>query len=167
MKKNLLNKNAKVEEILSKLEASKSLVVFDYKGLDVATLESLRNILRLKGSELKVYKNTLAKIGLSKLVKTDGFDKSLMGQSIFMFNYDDAFVPIKELKKFLTGKEIKLDVIKAGVLEKKFINNKEVLELANIPGFEGLVSMFLSCLQAPLRNLAYSLDQVAKSKELN
>ena len=42
---------------------------------------------------------------------------------------------------------------------------QQVEELAAIPGREGLLSMLLSVLQAPVRNFAYVVKAVAESKE--
>ncbi|MBT8867297.1 50S ribosomal protein L10, partial [Lactobacillus delbrueckii subsp. bulgaricus] len=61
----------------------------------------------------------------------------------------------------------KFDVveIKGGALEGQVATKEQVEELAAIPGREGLLSMLLSVLQAPVRNFAYVVKAVAESKE--
>ena len=47
-----------VDEIKNKFENSKSVVVFDPRGLKVSEVTELRRALRDSGSDYKVYKNT-------------------------------------------------------------------------------------------------------------
>ena len=54
--------------------------------------------------------------------------------------------------------------IKGGIIEGKVSDADTVKAVSQLPGKEGLVSMLLSVLQAPMRNLAYSLSQVAEKK---
>ena len=49
-------------------------------------------------------------------------------------------------------------------IENKVCDADYVKTIAALPSKEGLVSMLLSVLQAPMRNLAYSLSQVAEKK---
>ena len=50
-----------VAEIADKLKASKSTVVVDYRGLNVAEVTELRKQLREAGIEFKVYKNSMTR----------------------------------------------------------------------------------------------------------
>jgi large subunit ribosomal protein L10 len=56
-----------VDEIAEKLQASNSIVVVDYRGLNVAEVTELRKQLREAGIEFKVYKNTLTRRAVEKL----------------------------------------------------------------------------------------------------
>ena len=66
------------EEIKSKIQAAKSVVLVDYKGLTVAQDTELRTNFRKAGVEYKVYKNRLAKIAFNELGYTC-FDAALEG----------------------------------------------------------------------------------------
>ncbi len=55
--------------------------------------------------------------------------------------------------------------IKTGFVDGEIISVDEIKELATLPDHDGMISMFLSVLQAPVRNLAYALSQVAEKKE--
>ena len=55
--------------------------------------------------------------------------------------------------------------IKGGMLEGKVASQEEIKKLAAIPGREGLLSMLVSVLQAPVRNFAYAVKAVADSKD--
>ena len=49
-----------VDEITSKLDNSKSVLVVEYQGTNVSDMSELRGKLREANGELKIYKNTLA-----------------------------------------------------------------------------------------------------------
>jgi large subunit ribosomal protein L10 len=55
-------KVATVEEIASKLRAAPAVFVSEYRGMTVSGLATVRGALRGSGAELKVYKNTLARL---------------------------------------------------------------------------------------------------------
>lgn len=151
-----------VQQITQKLRDSKSAIVTDYRGLTVAEVTELRKKLREAGVEFKVLKNTLtrratAEVGLTEL------DPHLTGPTAIAFSYDDVVAPAKILNDF--AKDHKALEIKAGVLEGRVVGLDEVKELATLPSREGLISMLLSVLQAPMRNFAYAVKQVAEQKE--
>ena len=50
-----------VTEIADKLKSSKSTVVVDYRGLNVAEVTELRKQLRDAGIDFKVYKNSMTR----------------------------------------------------------------------------------------------------------
>ncbi|MBM9832555.1 50S ribosomal protein L10, partial [Enterococcus faecalis] len=55
--------------------------------------------------------------------------------------------------------------IKGGAIEGKVASVEDVKALATLPSREGLLSMLLSVLQAPVRNVALAVKAVADSKE--
>jgi large subunit ribosomal protein L10 len=55
--------------------------------------------------------------------------------------------------------------IKGGVIEGKPALIEEINALATLPSREGLLSMLLSVLQAPVRNVAYALNAVTDLKD--
>ena len=59
--KNLNAKKDIVKEISEKIKNSESVLVFSYQGMTVADMAKLRNELKKSDSEIKIYKNTLAK----------------------------------------------------------------------------------------------------------
>ena len=151
-----------VEEIANKLKSSQTTVLVDYRGLDVAEVTELRKQLREEGVEYKVYKNTLARraaeeCGLSEL------NDVLVGPTAIAFSENDAVAPARILKNF--AKEHEALELKGGVIEGKLATLEEIQELADLPNYEGMVSLLLSVLQAPIRNFAYAAKAVADQKE--
>lgn len=157
------------EGLSDKLGRAKSLVVTDYRGLNMVQLSELRNKLRKTDSEYTITKNTL----LKRALQEKGFavdEASLEGPSATLFAYGDEVAPIKELVAY--AKTAALPKVKAGYLGKDFLNSARVDALAKLPSRQMLlgqtvgvlqapVSAFVNVLQANIRNLVYVLNQVA------
>ena len=67
MSANFEAKKQVVEDIKAKIQASKSIVLIDYKGLTVAEDTEFRSDMRKTNTEYKVLKNTLLKIAFNEL----------------------------------------------------------------------------------------------------
>ena len=89
--------------------------------------------------------------------------RSLQGPTAVAFHEDDAVAAAKVLNNF--AKDHDSLEIKGGVVEGQVATLEQIKELANLPNYEGLVSMFLSVLQAPIRNFAYATKAIADQKE--
>lgn len=156
------SKKQLVQEIADKFRASQSTVLVDYRGLDVAEVTELRKQLRDAGIEFKVYKNTMSRRA-AEAVELEGLNESLVGPTAIAFSNDDVVAPAKIINNF--AKEHDALEIKGGVIEGKIATLEQIKELADLPNYEGMVSMLLSVLQAPIRNFAYAAKAVAEQKE--
>lgn len=155
-------KQALVGEIADKLKNSPSTVIVDYRGLSVAQVTELRKQLREAGVEFKVYKNTMTRRAAEQ-AGIEGLEEFLTGPNAIAFGLEDVVAPAKILNEF--AKKNDALEIKAGVLEGNFVSVEEVKALAELPSREGLLSMVLSVLQAPIRNFALATKAVAEQKE--
>ncbi|XYY59893.1 50S ribosomal protein L10 [Bacillus velezensis] len=155
-------KKVVVEEIASKLKESKSTIIVDYRGLNVSEVTELRKQLREANVEFKVYKNTMTRRAVEQ-AELDGLNDVLTGPNAIAFSTEDVIAPAKVLNEFAKNHEA-LE-IKAGVIEGKVSSVEEVKALAELPSRDGLLSMLLSVLQAPVRNLALAAKAVADQKE--
>lgn len=151
-----------VNEIADKLKASVSTVVVDYRGLSVAQVTELRKQLRDAGVEFKVYKNSMVRRAADAAELGD-LNEVLTGPNAIAFSTEDVIAPAKILNNF--AKENEALEIKAGVIEGNVATVEEITALATLPSREGLLSMLLSVLQAPVRNLALATKAVADQKE--
>lgn len=151
-----------VADIATKLRESKGTVLVDYRGLNVAQVTELRKQLREAGVEFKVYKNTLARRATQETELTE-LDEYLVGPTAIAFSADDAIAPAKIIADF-AKKNDQLEM-KAGVIEGKLAIVDELKAIAELPSREGLLSMLLSVLQAPIRNFALATKAVADQKE--
>lgn len=55
--------------------------------------------------------------------------------------------------------------IKGGIVEGNVATLEQIKELSELPSHDGLLSMLLSVLQAPVRNFAYATKAIAEQKE--
>lgn len=155
-------KQQEVDAIAAKLRESVSTVVADYRGLNVAQVTELRKKLREAGIEFQVLKNSLVSRAAAS-VELSELDAILSGPTAVAFSKEDAVAPAKILNDFAKKNEaLKL---KGGVVEGRFIDVAQVKALAELPSREGLLSMLLSVLQAPMRNFALAVKAVAEKNE--
>ena len=162
MSKVLEAKQALVEEITGKLQSAVSVVVVDYRGLNVSQVTELRKQLREAGIDFKVYKNSMSRRA-AEAAGLEGLNEHLVGPNAIAFSNEDVVAPAKILNDF-AKKNDKLE-IKAGVIEGNVASVEDVKALADLPSREGLLSMLLSVLQAPMRNFALATKAVAEQKE--
>lgn len=158
----LEGKQQLVNEIVQKLRDSKTTIVTDYRGLNVAEVTELRKTLRDAGIEYKVLKNTMVRRATAETELTE-LDEFLAGPTAIAFGYDDVVAPAKIIADF--AKKHDALEIKVGVLEGNVVSVDEVKALAALPSREGLLSMLLSVLQAPMRNMALAVKAVADKNE--
>ncbi|MFD1428234.1 50S ribosomal protein L10 [Kroppenstedtia sanguinis] len=152
------NKKQIVAEIADKLTQSKSTILTDYRGLGVSQMTELRKQLREAGVEYQVLKNTMTRRATAQTNLTE-LDDKLVGPTAIAFSNEDVVAPAKILHKF--AKENKELEIKGGVVEGQVVSLEQITELAELPSREGLLSMLLSVLQAPMRNFALAVQAVA------
>lgn len=162
MSKVLEAKQAVVEEISGKLQSAVSVVVVDYRGLNVSQVTELRKQLREAGIDFKVYKNSMSRRA-AETAGLEGLNEHLVGPNAIAFSTEDVVAPAKILNDF-AKKNDKLE-IKAGVIEGNIASVEDIKALAELPSREGLLSMLLSVLQAPMRNFALATKAVAEQKE--
>jgi large subunit ribosomal protein L10 len=162
MSKVLEAKQAVVGEITDKLKLAASVVVVDYRGLTVGQVTELRKQLRDAGIDFKVYKNSMSRRA-AEAAGLEGLNEHLTGPNAIAFSNEDVVAPAKILNDFAKKNE-KLE-IKAGVIEGVVASETDIKALAELPSRDGLLSMLLSVLQAPMRNFALATKAVAEQKE--
>ncbi|SEO76769.1 LSU ribosomal protein L10P [Amphibacillus marinus] len=162
MSKVIEKKQQVVSEIASKFQDSQSTILVDYRGLDVAEVTELRKQLREAGVEFKVYKNTLSRRAAEQAELSE-LNEVLVGPTAIAFSNEDVIAPAKVLNNFAKNHEA-LE-IKGGVIQGNVATLDQIKELADLPNYEGLLSMLLSVLQAPVRNFAYATKAIAEQKE--
>ena len=151
-----------IDEIKDKVNNSNSIVLFDYHGITDSEIKELRIKLREAGADYKVYKNTLTKRALDEL--NINMDDYLSGPSAISFGTDELSI-VKVINDF--AKEHEALELKAGIVEGKVVDADTIVELSKLPNREGMISMLLGCLQAPVRDFACVIKAVADQKEEN
>lgn len=155
-------KQEAVDVVTAKLRGSVTTVVADYRGLNVAQITELRKQLREAGIEFSVLKNSLLRRATAATELTE-LDAILTGPTVVAFGGEDVVAPAKILNDFAKKNEaLKL---KGAVVEGKVIGVDQIKALAELPSRDGLLSMLLSVLQAPVRNFALAVKAVADKEE--
>lgn len=144
-----------VSSLAEQLKTAVSGVLVDYCGLTVEQDTQLRNKLREAGVEYKVIKNTLTRFA-AKEVGFDELDSVLNGPTSLAISMTDEVTPAKVLAEFAKTNE-QLE-IKAGFLDGKVLSIDEVKKLAATPNRETLIAKLLGSLNAPISNLARTLQ---------
>lgn len=154
-------KAVQIEEIKSKIQNCKAMVVVDYKGISVADDTALRANFRKENVEYRVLKNRLVQIALNQLGIT-GFDGHLEGPTAVAFANGDALAAAKVVAN--AKKTVNALEIKCGLMDGAYIDATTVEKLATIPSKEVLLAQLLGLLQSPISGLARALQQVAEKK---
>lgn len=169
---NIKEKELFVQQVAEKMETAKSMVIADYRGLNVEQVTELRKKLREAGVEYRVIKNTMTRLA-ARQVGIDGLDEILVGPNAIAFSMEDAVSAAKTLVDFAKD-HVDLQ-IKAGILDKDLISSEKVEELAQIPprdvllsmvlrGFQGPISGLVNVLQGNIRNLVQVLSAIQEQK---
>ena len=148
-------KAATVAEITTRLKASSTAVLADYRGMTVGQMRDLRSKLRDGNIEMMVVKNTLAR----RAAKAAGYEPlsaELVGPIAMLVAADAGSAPARILNDYIRAN--RKMVIKGGLLEGQVVKADTVTELADLPSREVLLSRLLGAMQAPLGNLASVLQ---------
>ncbi|MDQ0091806.1 large subunit ribosomal protein L10 [Paenibacillus anaericanus] len=157
-------KQEAVDVVTEKLRNSVTTVVADYRGLNVTQVTELRKQLREAGVEFQVLKNSLVRRATAAAELSE-LDEVLVGPTAVAFSTEDAVIPAKIINDF--AKKNDALKIKGGVVEGKVVGVDQIKALADLPSRDGLLSMLLSVLQAPVRNFALAVKAVAEKEEGN
>jgi len=158
---NLNDKKAVVAEVSAKVAAAQTIVVAEYRGIQVGHLTQLRAKARDQGVYLRVLKNTLARRAVEG-TPFSGLASEMTGPLIYSIS-EDAVAAAKVVNDFAKGND-KL-VIKAGNYAGKSLDKAGIAALANIPSREVLLSQLMGMMQAPVAGFARGLAALAKQKE--
>ena len=161
MSKNLEIKKGVVADIKEKFEKAQSVVLVDYRGLNVAEVTDLRNQLRKAGVEYAVLKNTMINLAV-KDMNLDDMKPHLEGPTAVAFGYEDAVAPAKILADF--AKKNKNVTIKCGVVDGAYIDEKGVQALANTPSREVLIAKIMGSMMSSVSKFVYALEAIRKQK---
>ena len=158
----LKQKQVVIEEIKERVEAAKTIVLFDYRGITDSEAKELRCKLRESNSDYKVYKNTLMARAFNDL----GIDLNdeLNGPSAFAYG-EDQIAPIKTLSEF--AKNHPALVLKVGIVDGEKADAAKLAEYATIPSREGLLTMLAGGMIGIARDLSICLDLYSQQKEEN
>lgn len=171
-------KRAVVAELKDHLTNAKGAVFTSYNKLTVAMDTELRREFRAAGVNYHVVKNTMTSLA-AKEAGLDELTAHLAGTTALAFSKEDAVAPAKVICDFIKKNKLEdtgILTVKAGLVEGKVIDDKEVKALANLPSREQLIAKLLGSMNAPIantvgvlsaviRNAVYVIDAIREKKE--
>jgi len=149
-------KAAVVAEVSAEVAKAQSIVVAEYRGLEVGAITVLRKQAREQGVYLRVLKNTLAR----RAVTGTPFEKlsdQLVGPLIYGVS-SDPVAAAKVLNAFAKDND-KL-VLKAGAMPNAVLDVNGVKALATMPSRDELLAKLLGTMQAPIATFVRTLNEV-------
>ncbi|MCD4817233.1 MAG: 50S ribosomal protein L10 [Candidatus Cloacimonetes bacterium] len=168
-----------VNQLKTRMTNAKSIVLVDYKGINIEEVDELRNRMRDANVDYFVSKNTFIKIALNEL-GINGLDKYLIGSTAVAVSLEDEVSPAREFAKF--KKEVVSDKdfpsFKYGYVSGNVIDSDQLQKLSQLPGKDALIAMTLQMMNAPIsgfvgalsgiiRKFVYVVDEIANQKKEN
>jgi len=145
-----------IEDVTTQVATAQSIVVAEYRGLDVASVTVLRKNARASGVYLRVLKNSLARKAIAG-TPFEALSTKLVGPLIYAISADPV-AAAKVLSAFAKDND-KL-AIKAGALPNSILDVNGVKALATMPSRDELLSKLLGTMQAPIAQFVRTLNEV-------
>lgn len=165
-------KREMVAELREELADARTLIVSEYRGLNVKEIAEIRRALHKQDVKYRVVKNRLMRIAAEDSIG-DALSPMLIGPTAIAFGTDETATAKAVLDA--TKPYARVVRITGGVLGDRAISADDVTRLAALPPREVLLAKLAGGMQAPLgtlaglfaaplRNLGYALRQVADRK---
>lgn len=159
-------KVAVVAEVREKLEGADAVLLTEYRGISVGSMQALRAALREAGGDYKIYKNTLVRFAARDLGLE--LDELLTGPTALAFvapgpdgAAGDPVLVAKALKEF--AKVEPNLVVKGGLLGERLLSADDTKALAEVAPREELLARLAGGMAAPMQQFAALLKAVPTS----
>ena len=153
-------KQSEVNAVVELMKNAGSLLFVDYLGLTVAEVSELRNKLHAENCQMKVIKNNI----LRRAAQEAGYDvpaENFFGPSAAIFSADEVTGARITFGFAKTHEKI---TVKGGVVDSKPMDAANLKVLSALPNKDGMISMLLSVMQAPIRSLACAIKAVSEKE---
>src|SRR5271154_3860302 len=158
--KNRDEKKKDFEELRKALEAANNVFVTGFEKMTVDQDYNLRKTVRGAGGKYKVIKNNIAEIASDGLPSASVL-KGLKGMTSMAWTETDPVALAKALTAY--AKTNPAFTFKAGMVEGRAINIKEIVELANMPPKEEIYAKLLYLINAPAQRLLTAMSAVGRN----
>ncbi|HET9529230.1 MAG TPA: 50S ribosomal protein L10 [Blastocatellia bacterium] len=149
-----------IEELQRDFQESPNALLLSFQGIKVADDERLRRELRQANLSYRVVKNTLA-IRAAKGTPMEQVADQFTGATAVALSVNDPVTMAKVLSKW--AKESPVISFKAGLVEGRVIDVRDVDALANMPSKEELVSKIMFLINSGAQRLAVATAGVARN----
>lgn len=154
-------KQEDLNALTEQLQNSKSAMIVSFNKLTVSKDQEFRNQLRDAGAKYQVVKNTIARRAVAG-TPYEGASEHFKGVTGIAWTDNDAVVLSKTVSKFVkdNGEIFKF---KAGIVDGKVVDQKQVEAIASLPSKEVLISKLLFVLNAQAQRLATVINAVPRN----
>jgi len=142
-------KEGLVAQLVEKMQAAKSVVFADFKGLSVLDMDQMRREMREQGIEFQVAKKTLLKLAAKEAGFGDIPNEALEGSVGAAFSMEEEIAAAKTIHKF-SKKNDNLQ-LRGAIFEGRILSVAEAKELALLPGREELLGKFVYLVKYPVQ----------------
>lgn len=156
MSLNLEEKKAVVAEVSEQVSRAQSIIIAEYRGLEVGNMTQLRAQARKSGVYLRVLKNTLVRRAVDG-TPFSGLASQMVGPLVFGISTDPV-AAAKVLNDFAKGND--KFVIKGGALPNQVMDANGIKALATLPSREELLAKLLGTMQAPVAQFVRTINEV-------
>jgi len=156
---NLEEKKAVVAEVSEQVSKAQSIIIAEYRGLEVGNMTQLRVQARKSGVYLRVLKNTLVRRAVDG-TPFSGLASQMVGPLVFGIS-TDAVAAAKVLNDFAKSND--KFVIKAGAMPNSVLDANGVKALATMPSRDELLAKLMGTMQAPVAKFVRTLNEVPTS----
>ena len=151
-------KQTLVAELNELLSSAKMVVFAQYTGVSVKDLQTLRRAAREQGVSIKVVKNRLVRVAMSKIDALKGTETAaLKGQILYAFSNDDEVLPAKVLNDFAKDNP-SLQLVGAFSGEGANLDTTETTNLAKLPSKHQLIAEVVATLLSPVNDVTNALS---------
>lgn len=147
-------KQEQVAELRDKFGRATSVIVADYRGVDVPSINGLRSKLRAGESqeyEYRVTKNSVLRRAAEGL-PAEAILEAFNGPTAVALSFGDPVSLAKILVDF--AKEHEVFEIRAGLVDGRVVGGAEITHLATLPSLDELRGRLVGLVQAPAQKLA-------------
>jgi len=141
------------------VERSEAVILVEYSGANMKSLDAIRAKIRESGGEFHVVKNTLAR----RVLTEHGMnlpDDYLVKSTAISFAFKDPAATAKALTEATKGNEFVK--VKGGMVGGKSLTPAQVKALSEMPPLPVMRAMLLGVLQAPASKLVRTLAEPAR-----
>ena len=160
----MMNKDQKknyIEEMSSKFENSKAVMVTHYQGLTMTQLDELRAKMREHGIIFKITKNRITKLALEK-TRCKDLSNLFNGPTAVAFS-EDAIMSARIISNFAKDNQ-NLKLI-GGIMENEILDQEGVQNVANLPTLDEARAKIIGILNASASKIVSIL--LARSEKMS
>ncbi len=153
-------KQANLSALAEQLNNSKSAMIVSFNKLTVIKDQEFRHQLREAGAKYQVVKNTIARLAV-KGTPYEEASEHFTGVTAIAWTENDPVVLSKTISKFIKD-NTDFYTFKAGIVDGKLVDAKQIDAIASLPSKEVLISKLLYVLNAQAQRIVTVINAVPR-----